>query len=564
MLIRRWLLAIGLSVATMAGPMPAGAARWAGQPEAPAAGVVGTGNSASCDEIALTNALAGGGLVTFDCGGDWTILIVNPQVITQATTIDGGGIITITGGLTTRLFQVEAGASLALEDIYLDAGAVNGSNGGAIANAGTLSLYNSTIQYSQTDIGHSGGAIYTTGPVFIRQSTLDYNTSGSAGALYASGPNARVVIELADIRFNQAVSDTLNSTAGRGGALWVGPEADVTIRDSSLLLNETEGNGGAVYNQGRLTSERNVYLGNSTTVDPNATLRGYGGAIASFGPISLTNDSLHSNSSRYGGGLFVGEAGSTTHARVSATTFTRNEAVYSGGGLYTSSDTTILTVSDSVFGGNEAAIGGGLSRSGTTLSIIRSSFGFNEAETGGGLASSPGAGPGSEVLVYDSTFYSNTVVTTQGGAIFNGALMELRNLTLEGNDSGVANSGSGEVMQISNSVLHNTGPNCDGDGTKPQSLGGNFSTDATCDFGQGGDVQGLGLDPLLGPLTETVQPVAQFFVPLPGSPLINTATAVCSPQDQRRAYRPNACDKGAIEFGGLPPGIFLPTVLFSP
>jgi len=38
-----------------------------------AAGVVGTGTAASCTEAALDAALAGGGLVTFECGGPATI-----------------------------------------------------------------------------------------------------------------------------------------------------------------------------------------------------------------------------------------------------------------------------------------------------------------------------------------------------------------------------------------------------------------------------------------------------------------------------------------------------------
>jgi hypothetical protein len=43
-----------------------------------------------------------------------------------------------------------------------------------------------------------------------------------------------------------------------------------------------------------------------------------------------------------------------------------------------------------------------------------------------------------------------------------------------------------------------------------------------------------------------------------GSSLINTARPVCSPRDQRGAIRPDACDKGAVEFGGLLPRIFAP------
>ncbi len=80
-------------------------------PNTPGGGTVGTGPG-TCDETALTNALGGGGTVTFNCGGPATIQITSLKTISQPTTIEGGGIITITGELNTRLFNVNNGASL--------------------------------------------------------------------------------------------------------------------------------------------------------------------------------------------------------------------------------------------------------------------------------------------------------------------------------------------------------------------------------------------------------------------------------------------------------------------
>src|SRR5262245_66035879 len=84
-----------------------------------AAGVVGNGTPASCTEAALTAALAGGGTVTFNCGGPKTILVTSQKTINQNTIIQGGGIITITGGLTTRIFFAPSGVSLTLNNIAL-------------------------------------------------------------------------------------------------------------------------------------------------------------------------------------------------------------------------------------------------------------------------------------------------------------------------------------------------------------------------------------------------------------------------------------------------------------
>ena len=48
---------------------------------APEGGPVGDGSPGSCDENALHTALAGGGAITFDCGGPKTIVIFHQQVI---------------------------------------------------------------------------------------------------------------------------------------------------------------------------------------------------------------------------------------------------------------------------------------------------------------------------------------------------------------------------------------------------------------------------------------------------------------------------------------------------
>ncbi len=89
---------------------------------ASAAGVVGDGTPASCTEAALTTALVSGGTVSFNCGGPKSILLLSVKTIAQDTTILGSNAITLTGGLTTRLFNVSGGATLVLRDIVLDSG----------------------------------------------------------------------------------------------------------------------------------------------------------------------------------------------------------------------------------------------------------------------------------------------------------------------------------------------------------------------------------------------------------------------------------------------------------
>jgi hypothetical protein len=50
-------------------------------------------------------------------------------------------------------------------------------------------------------------------------------------------------------------------------------------------------------------------------------------------------------------------------------------------------------------------------------------------------------------------------------------------------------------------------------------------------------------------------------MPLAGSPLINAAAPPCSSRDRRNASRPDACNIGAVEYGGLVSLVYLPLIV---
>src|SRR5262245_31258034 len=79
--------------------------------------------SGSCTEADLEGKLAGGGAVTFSCGAaPKTIVLSTSKVITRDTSLDGGNLITLSGGNSTRLFFVSPGHTLTLTNIVLDKG----------------------------------------------------------------------------------------------------------------------------------------------------------------------------------------------------------------------------------------------------------------------------------------------------------------------------------------------------------------------------------------------------------------------------------------------------------
>src|SRR5712692_390319 len=71
--------------------------------------VVGTGAASSCTEQALEQAVARGGIITFNCGGAATIRITSQKQLRTDidTVIDGRGVITLDGGGHTRLFYFQ-------------------------------------------------------------------------------------------------------------------------------------------------------------------------------------------------------------------------------------------------------------------------------------------------------------------------------------------------------------------------------------------------------------------------------------------------------------------------
>jgi predicted outer membrane repeat protein len=561
---------------------------------APAGGVVGDGTPGSCTEAALSAALAGGGTVTFDCGGPKTILVLSEKNITQATTVDGGGIITLTGGLTTRLFRVDAAGSLVMKNITLDSAYNFNTSGGAIWSAGPLTLTNVTIQNSQTGNQFCGGALLVAGDTVITNSTFNKNTASLGGGAICvrSQPGTHVQIIASTFTGNQAVDATLgyggglyveygtafvrdsvflSNSAHLGGAVYAAPNvATISLEGSAssspyaskmqLNANTASEDGGAIYNKGGAISIDNTVITVNRT--PTQTLlAGYGGGIYSEGVLTLTNSIVGENEGRYGGGVFVGNSPTGARAMIDNTIFLNNISGNLGGGLYTNILTTTVTLNNSVFNGNTARAGGGLARSNADLHVFNSSFTFNTATLGGGLLLSavpqPTSGP--YVRVQSVTVSGNTASSNQGGGVYNEGLVELYSTTIVSNTNGVFSRGGGNT-RFRDSVLRNPGSlNCDGDGTAQISDDShNFSADNSCVLPNSS--VGAGLDPMLSPLTSDIFGPTYYHMPRAGSPLINAATN-CPELDQRGAWRPNACDIGAVEFGGLFQVSFLPFLM---
>lgn len=172
-----------------------------------AGGVVGNGTPASCTEAALNAALAGGGLVTFNCGGAATITFTYYKTIEADTTIDGGGVITLSGGNAAGLFQVFDSRRLTLQNITLANGKSVGMAAGAIENFGTTTISNSTLRDNVST--SNGGAIVNYGTLNLNNTTLSKNkATNDGGGIYNDGgevtiTNSQVLENITLARFSR-------------------------------------------------------------------------------------------------------------------------------------------------------------------------------------------------------------------------------------------------------------------------------------------------------------------------------------------------------------------------
>jgi hypothetical protein len=143
-------------------------------------------------EAALNACLPGGesfdGTVTFNCGGAATITVTSTKTISADTTIDGGSLITISGGYSLGVFFNYV--KFTVQNLTV----ANGNRwdsygGGGIYSYGMLTVTDSTFSGNTAD--HGGGIFNDSGTVTITNTIVANSTSGGncAGRVTDGGHN---------------------------------------------------------------------------------------------------------------------------------------------------------------------------------------------------------------------------------------------------------------------------------------------------------------------------------------------------------------------------------------
>jgi hypothetical protein len=275
------------------------------------------------DSVNAANAnMTNYSIITFAPGvtGTITTALQNTGLnIIRPVTIIGPGArnLAINGGGTGRIFNISATANAKMSGLTLANGKTPGSDspdgyGGAIVNAGSLSLSECTISDSMANV--HGGAIYNNGvsgnaSLSLRNCTLTGNSAAlSGGAIFSAAYGGRTTLDLTNCTFN------LNTAAQYGGALYNdgtgNGNASAAIANCTFTQNSASIAGGGVVTDGQNPSTSGVAtvtLRNTIfhTGASGVNLLNDGGTVTSQGH-NLSDDSADGPSGTAPGGLLNG------------------------------------------------------------------------------------------------------------------------------------------------------------------------------------------------------------------------------------------------------------------
>lgn len=311
--------------------------------------VVGDGTPASCTEEALRAAVQRSGTITFDCGSaPHTITVSDDVHIIQDTVIDGGGtqqggLITISGGNSTRVFVVDQHRAFTVKNLTIKDGKEPGEDGsgGAIRTRWrtTLTVEDSIFENNDGTSGNQergGGAIATDSEcVLVVKNSLFRNNKGINGGAI-NNLLTDLTIENSVFENNDSTAGVGTKTFGAGGALYTDgaskhdgtTSGQIVLRDTVFRGNKSVREGGAaftwIYPPDAVIVERCTFDGN--VVEDDGQGNAYGGGLRhGNGDLSIRDTLFANNVSRSQGGAFWTD--DRKHGQLTNVTFVGNRAV---------------------------------------------------------------------------------------------------------------------------------------------------------------------------------------------------------------------------------------------
>ena len=292
---------------------------------------------------------------------------------------------------------------------------------------------------------------------FINNSTA--SAPGNGGGLHITGPG--------DSNITGGMASG-NTASAEGGAYWNGSGV-MTIDGTTIDGNTAEGaaadnGGGGVFNNGGTLT---IINGTSIINNMATGAAGSGGGVFSTaGDVTITDATLDSNAANRAGGAIELIDGTLTFTSSEMTNNDVNgtagtAAPGNGGGLHVSGNSGLITISESIVTGNEAAQeGGGLWNQSGTMMVV-------------------------ETTTIDSNSTFGTAMDDGGAGIFNnGGMLEVRMSTVSNNIASGATSSGGGIHNTTGgdvSVMVSTisGNSANGSGGGVYNNGNSFDINAT-------------------------------------------------------------------------------------
>jgi hypothetical protein len=349
--------------------------------------VVGDGSPGSCTQAALQAAVAGGGIITFNCGALPATITLTAQItVDKDTVIDGQSLITLDGNNATRILYLNSDYNtptprLTVQRMTLmngnspDTGDDTADGGGAIyRDGGSLTVMNSYFANNHapaTGQDLAGGAIYgfgggetvIIGTAFVGNSASD---GGAVGSL-----NGDLTIINSTFDGNSATGvDGNPGNGGCGGALYMDGQDERTSLCGVTVKNSTAGHiGGGVFRVSN--TDNGTFAMDKTTVDNNrvtAVGKGNAGGLYLQGlALTITASTISRNQAHYNGGIWINES----VVEITNTTIAENTATGSnGGGVWLGNNPTGTMKNVTIANNRSTAMGqvaGGIFGSGLTL-----------------------------------------------------------------------------------------------------------------------------------------------------------------------------------------------------
>ena len=374
--------------------------------------------------INTANAVAGDDTINFAAVLSGQTILLTPAlgqlVISTNMTIDALTVrnVSVSGTTATRVFDIPAASAVVvMTNFRITGGNGSGGDGGAIQNAGNLTLNNMVIE-ANTATNNDGGGIYTFGVgsrLTINGGSILANSAGTGGGIVGFDGS---VINLTNV----TVSGN-TAAVGAGGGIFTFT-GTLNITGGSVTGNSATSKVGG----GVITGNTTVTVTNASITNNHADgAEGVGGGMYIIGGSStITNSTVSGNTARLGGGgIYFVNGG--THS-ISGTTLSDNRAgsgpaatnsfVIGGGGLLNLSSPGTVNISNSTVSGNSSGCdcgGGGISTfNGATTNLRNVTIANNTASNG------PGGGINSSARLFGSgTVNIGNTIVADNTATFN-------------------------------------------------------------------------------------------------------------------------------------------------